>query len=74
MIGVHLAFMSYLLAIDDDFQVDGIVHCLPHLLSISYDRQINLVFKEETMENISMGALVFHIHPWPDIRSLEPGD
>ena len=74
MIGVHLAFMSYLLAIDDDFQVDGIVHCLPHLLSISYDRQINLVFKEETMENISMGALVFHINLWPDIRSLEPGD
>ena len=74
MIGVHLAFMSNLMAIVDDFQVDEIVHCLPHLLSISYDRQINLVFKEETMENISMGALVFHIHPWPDIRSLEPGD
>ena len=43
-----------LMAIVDDFQVDDIVHYLPHLLSISYDRQINLVFKEETMENISM--------------------
>ena len=66
--------MSYLMAIVDDFQVDEIVHCLPHLLSISYDRQINLVFKEETMENISMGALVLHINPWPGIRSLERGD
>ena len=54
MIGVSVAFMSYLMGIVDDFQVDEIVHCLPHLLSISYDRQINLVFKEETMENISM--------------------
>ena len=74
MIGVSVAFMSYLMAIVDDFQVDEIVHCLPHLLSIPYDRQINLVFKEETMENISMGVLVFHINTWPDNRSLEPGD
>ena len=60
--------MSYLMAIVDDFQVDEIVHCLPHLLSISYDRQINLVFEGETMENISMGALVFHTNPWLDIQ------
>ena len=34
MIGVSVAFISYLMAIVDDFQVDEIVHCLPHLLSI----------------------------------------
>ena len=72
MIGVSVAFISYLMAIVDDFQVDEIVHCLPHFLSISYDRQMNLVFEGETIENINMSALVLHTNPWPDIRSLEP--
>ena len=37
-LGFHFKF-------NGDCEVDEIVHCLPHLLSISYDRQISLVFE-----------------------------